>query len=359
MHVQRRGTRLKCRVSLFPKPRGRKVDKTGSTLCSSDTTYKPGSTIPRQVMSTSHDLTSYAKSGSISVAHASSLELVNVRRSSGNGNSHDGISTASLLPDELDQPPLAEVEAAKPRRKRLPVRLSSTIKAWWLEVVAIWVSIASLASIAGILHIYQNKPLSSWHYHYQPNSVVSQLTTVARSAMMLAVASCISQSFWLHIEQKPRKILAIQTFDKASRGPAGAALLLASTTKTSMIAILGSFITVATLFMDSSTQQLLRYPFRTEPGVSNGTFPVTQNYVPTFYTFSCKYVQNFSHLNSGASLIPENHSQITNSLIIQMDGMASLTVVSKQRSSIASSGLPTLMPFSVLQLLAHGVRQQL
>ncbi|KAG9762448.1 hypothetical protein KCU73_g1910, partial [Aureobasidium melanogenum] len=38
--------------------------------------------------------------------------------------------------------------------------------------------------------------------------------------------------------------------------------------------------------MDSSTQQLLRYRFRTDPGVSNGTFPVTQNYVPTFYTFT-------------------------------------------------------------------------
>lgn len=230
-------------------------------------------------MSSSRDLASYADLHPKSLTHSSSLELVNIRRSSENGNSYDMISMASLIPGEFDQPPQANVEAEKAPKKRLPGRLSSTIKAWWLEIVAILVSIASLTSIAGILHVDQNKPLSSWPYHYQPNSVVSQLTTVARSTMMLAVASCISQSFWLHIEQRPRKILAIQTFDKASRGPAGAALLLASTTKTSMIAILGSFITIATLFMDSSTQQLLRYPFRTDIGSLNSTFPDGQDIV--------------------------------------------------------------------------------
>lgn len=150
-------------------------------------------------MSSSDDLTSYAKLGSTSLAHPLSLELVDIRRSSENGNSHDMVSTASLLPDEFDQLPRANIEAEKAPRKRLPGRLLSTIKTWWLEVVAILVSIASLTSIAGILHVYQNKPLSSRPYHYQPYSVVSQLTTVARSAMMLTVASCISQSFWIHI----------------------------------------------------------------------------------------------------------------------------------------------------------------
>ncbi|KEQ69869.1 hypothetical protein M436DRAFT_33824, partial [Aureobasidium namibiae CBS 147.97] len=54
-----------------------------------------------------------------------------------------------------------------------------------------------------------------------PNSVLSQLVTISRSALMFSTASCIGQLSWLHIKQKPQALSDLQAFNDASRGPAG------------------------------------------------------------------------------------------------------------------------------------------
>lgn len=146
--------------------------------------------------------------------------------------------------------------------------------------MAICLSIASLLSTAGVLFTYQDQPLSSWKFHYLPNTVVSQLITISRSALMLSTASCVSQLFWLHIKEKPRALSELQAFDNASRGPAGALSMLAFPTRYRIPALIGSLITIATLLMEPFGQQVLQFPLRDDTVKGNATFPTTQMYAP-------------------------------------------------------------------------------
>jgi hypothetical protein len=141
-------------------------------------------------------------------------------------------------------------------------------------------SIASLLSTAGVLFAYQNQPLSSWKFRYLPNTVVSQLITISRSALMLSTASCVSQLSWLHIKEKPRALSELQAFDNASRGPAGAIAMLALPTRYRIPALIGSLITLATLLMEPFGQQVLQFPLRDNVVKGNATFPTTQMYAP-------------------------------------------------------------------------------
>ncbi|CAD0082676.1 unnamed protein product [Aureobasidium vineae] len=141
-------------------------------------------------------------------------------------------------------------------------------------------SIASLLSAAGVLFTYQNQPLSSWHFHYLPNTVVSQLTTISRSALMFSTASCVSQLSWLHIQEKPRPLSELQAFDNASRGPAGAIHMLMFPTRYCIPAIIGSLVTIATLLMEPFGQQVLQFPLHDVVVKGNATYPTTQLYAP-------------------------------------------------------------------------------
>ncbi|KAG9610557.1 hypothetical protein KCU77_g2609, partial [Aureobasidium melanogenum] len=156
----------------------------------------------------------------------------------------------------------------------------SVIRSWWREILAIMLSIASLLSTVGVLLAYEDQPLSSWEFRYLPNTVVSQLTTISRSALMFSTASCVSQLSWLHIQEKPRALSELQAFDNASRGPAGAISMLAFPTRYRMPALVGSLITIATLLMEPFGQQVLQFPLRDDLVKGNATFPTTQIYAP-------------------------------------------------------------------------------
>ncbi|THZ01936.1 hypothetical protein D6C93_03351 [Aureobasidium pullulans] len=163
---------------------------------------------------------------------------------------------------------------------QVPAGICSTVKSWWRELLAISISTAALVSTAGVLLAYQNKPLSSWHFRYLPNSVISQLMTVSRSALMFSTASCVSQLSWLHIQQKPRALSDLQAFDGISRGPAGAVAMLAFPTRYCVPAIVASLITLATLLMEPLSQQVLQFPVQDLVVLQNATYPTTQMYAP-------------------------------------------------------------------------------
>lgn len=176
----------------------------------------------------------------------------------------------SSEPDAQNYQPVTEVRNS----------FSNTLRSWWQEILAISVSIAALISTAGVLLTYQNQPLSSWTFRYLPNSVVSQLMTVSRSALMFSTASCIGQLSWLHIRQKPQALSDLQSFDDASRGPAGAASILVFAKRYRFPVIIASLITIATLLMEPFSQQVLQFPLRGFLVGGNATYPVTQWYAP-------------------------------------------------------------------------------
>ncbi|KAI0007463.1 hypothetical protein F4779DRAFT_591789 [Xylariaceae sp. FL0662B] len=97
---------------------------------------------------------------------------------------------------------------------------------WWWEILAMILSIACMCILVVLLTKINNLPLQSWWLPIEPNSLVAVLTTVAKTSMMVPAASCISQLKWRHFMVQPRRLVDLQLFDGASRGPWGSGLLL-------------------------------------------------------------------------------------------------------------------------------------
>ncbi|KAK7946109.1 uncharacterized protein PG986_010430 [Apiospora aurea] len=138
---------------------------------------------------------------------------------------------------------------------------------WWWEILATVLSIACMGALIIILTKIDNIPLPHWWLPIQPNSLIAVLTTVAKSAMTLSVASCISQLKWGHFSKQPRKLVDLETFDEASRGPWGSATLLwllsfrVPVLFTSGLAL----VTIVSLGIDPCAQQVLEFPTQLTP----------------------------------------------------------------------------------------------
>lgn len=102
------------------------------------------------------------------------------------------------------------------------------VDGWVGETLAILLSITAFATVVGLLRVYDECKPPSWPYHLTLNFVVSTLATVAKSALLLAVASALGQLKWLWMCSKQRRLQDLQVFDEASRGPLGALRLLVS-----------------------------------------------------------------------------------------------------------------------------------
>src|SRR4051812_15139494 len=97
---------------------------------------------------------------------------------------------------------------------------------WWTEIGATILSLVSLVVLVCILVYMNDQPQDKWFKALSINAAISLLTTVAKSAMMVAVSSSISQSMWTHFKQGPRRLYDISVFDEASRSPWGSAQLM-------------------------------------------------------------------------------------------------------------------------------------
>ena len=78
-----------------------------------------------------------------------------------------------------------------------PSKLRSRLSPWLWETCAILFSFACMVAIAAILISTNNKPLSHWRLPISPNALMSTFNTLAKSAMLLVLAECISQMKWI------------------------------------------------------------------------------------------------------------------------------------------------------------------
>jgi hypothetical protein len=161
---------------------------------------------------------------------------------------------------------------------------------WWLpEILALIFSIVCLASIVLVLKRVDGKPLSDWHSFVQgsvpgghvvsiaPNSVISFLSTIAKSCLGFTATACISQVKWLHMQNKKRSLTSLQILDDASRGPLGAIGLFFTAETACSVAAVGALITLAALVIDPFTQLVVTYPLQQIP---------TENGIAVVYTSS-------------------------------------------------------------------------
>jgi hypothetical protein len=121
---------------------------------------------------------------------------------------------------------------------------------------------AAIFSIIIILASFQDRPLADWTMPIQINSLIATLTTIGKTAMLVAVAESISQLKWLHFYQRAVPLNRFQDFDDASRGPWGAFTLLRTTNIRAVLASLGAIITIFGLAIEPMAQQILEFPAR-------------------------------------------------------------------------------------------------
>ena len=129
---------------------------------------------------------------------------------------------------------IVEIESLRSiSRERLHVKIWTRVNNWfvnwWMgELLIIFWSFVVFSVLIFLLFQYDGHSLSTLPHNVPLNFVVSTLATVSKSSLLLVVASALGQFKWLWVISKQRRLQDLQDFDEASRGPLGAAKLLAS-----------------------------------------------------------------------------------------------------------------------------------
>lgn len=146
-----------------------------------------------------------------------------------------------------------------------------------------WSILGSIACMIGVIVILsrmKDQPLSNWTIILSLNSTIAVLITALKSWAMLAVASCLSQGKWMFFQKKRASLRQLDIFDDASRGPLGAVRLFWALRRRLDFALVGAFVTVVVMGVDTVAQQLVRFETRVDPVDNNGTasFMVADSY---------------------------------------------------------------------------------
>jgi hypothetical protein len=104
-------------------------------------------------------------------------------------------------------------------------------------------SVGALLAIIAVLFAYDGKSMTRWNAWLRPNTVVSALSTLAKSSMLMAVGQGLGQLKWRHFERRPRRLLDFEVW-KALAGSTGA------------------IITILALAMDPFAQQVISFDSR-------------------------------------------------------------------------------------------------
>jgi hypothetical protein len=129
---------------------------------------------------------------------------------------------------------------------------------WHYEGISIATSFLCTAAVIAILARMNNNPLSSWTFSISLNATIAAFITAAQSTAIFSVASCQSQSKWLHFKKSARKLHELELFENASRGPWGSLVVLSRVRwRLSLIAGTGAMVTILALGIHASAQQLV------------------------------------------------------------------------------------------------------
>jgi hypothetical protein len=158
------------------------------------------------------------------------------------------------------------IETGKPSldiTQRLERRLaefntsSNLFKRWLLEIVSCLVSATCLGVVIIIYAYYKDKPMVTFG---NLSTLTNVLGKVATAALIIPTTEALGQLKWNWFSES-NAVWDFEIFDKATRGPWGAAMLLYRTRGRSLAA-LGAVLILLLLAIDSFLQQVIDYPTR-------------------------------------------------------------------------------------------------
>ena len=137
---------------------------------------------------------------------------------------------------------------------------------WWaLEFASLLLSVGSIGAIVGLLSHYDGRPLYDWQHSITLNAVISFLAGISKSSLALVLNQALGQLKWSWFatrSRRGRKLVDLQTFDSASRGPYGSTLLLFFHGFRFDWASLAASITIVCLAFEPFVQQAVTNPTR-------------------------------------------------------------------------------------------------
>jgi hypothetical protein len=175
-------------------------------------------------------------------------------------------STTAMLSDP--EQTFAGTRQSSRTSKCISVITRICLDTWIAETVACIFSIACITAIASILYVYDDRPIPRFPSGVTLNTIVSILSTSARSAIISTASTCVGQLKWCWYKRSEKSLNDAQTMDDASRGLSGAIRMLVSGTG-GYLAAFGGVITLLLVAFGPLIQQLLEYPTRDHTFVTN------------------------------------------------------------------------------------------
>ncbi|KAF5490953.1 hypothetical protein CGCF413_v011629 [Colletotrichum fructicola] len=151
----------------------------------------------------------------------------------------------------------------------------SLLRWWYFEILSCGFAAICLIAQVVVLYHYDRKPQDSWTAHSLTlNGVIAILATFCRSALMVSIAACLAQSKWNSMSGRKRdyRLQDIAAFEAASRGMGGSLQVLARF-KGTHIACLEGVLTIATLGIGISAQQLITLRIDNVPDLDASGLP--------------------------------------------------------------------------------------
>ncbi|KAI0412231.1 hypothetical protein F5X98DRAFT_355498 [Xylaria grammica] len=97
---------------------------------------------------------------------------------------------------------------------------------WSIEIAGLFLTLAAFISLLVVLKGVDNQPLSTWHFPFSVNTVISALSIIMKTPLAFAIGSCLGQGKWSWFTKRSGPLSGFVTFDDASRGPLGCVALL-------------------------------------------------------------------------------------------------------------------------------------
>lgn len=203
----------------------------------------------------------------------------------GHGASYAAVddTTTALSYAPAKQAPSSSKYATIPSSPEVRERTSTTAWSgilnfgWWWEIGGVLLGIACTCLTIGVLSVMNGRALATWKLPIQPNSVVAVFSAIARSALLVPIAECLSQLKWIYFDNsQPRALSQLQAFDDASRGPWGSMVLFWKTRQAAppVLALIGAGLTILMLAFEPFAQQVVEFPTR-DAALKNSTGWVT------------------------------------------------------------------------------------
>ncbi|KAI0186480.1 hypothetical protein EV127DRAFT_514366 [Xylaria flabelliformis] len=124
---------------------------------------------------------------------------------------------------------------SKPSRKIFgsqPGTFQTLRRAWYYGWVAesfgCCLAVIALSAMIITLRLHENKPLTTWPFSISINSFIAVFGVILKAGLTVPLSEGISQLKWKWFEKQRRKLIDLNEFDAASRGPWGSFLFLLS-----------------------------------------------------------------------------------------------------------------------------------